>query len=227
MICGVVRGSDAFDGWTTNNAFFTPQEFFGEETATTSVCALDADGAPQSVMPSGHWITFPEIAGGVGVVRQRYPIFPVADDGVPAFKEIKALEHVFLSDDYEDGVDGVDLFGDSRDLLFGFTVYLQGGGHEHEIYIAGWRVRSEWFDEENDRYFNDTARTIEVDSGLRHGHTHTLSIGRWRASEESPWRYVVGRCRFGSISLGDHHHFDDDDYLDGQCADLHHSIVRK
>lgn len=122
-------------------------------------------------------------------------------------------------------MNGVDFFGDSRDLLYGFTVYLQGGGHQHEIYIAGWRVYWKWYDAENDVYYNDTSVTIEVDSETRDGHTHTVSIGRWRANEESEWQYVIDRCRFGSLSDADQ--YADDDYMDGECVDLHDSIVRR
>merc|ERR1712083_505489 len=103
------------------------------ESEAEHICTLDSDGVPQPVMASGHRITFPEIGNGVGHVRQRYPIFPVSSDGQPAWKEIKSLEDVFLGDDYDDGENADDYFGDDRDLIHGFTVTLKGGGHQHEI----------------------------------------------------------------------------------------------
>jgi len=112
---------DAFDGWTTSNAYFTPSAFYSGnvtalpgDTVQGPLCALDGEGTMRSVMASGHWIHFPEIGNGVGSVRQRYPIFPVADDGLPSWKEVKALENVFLDDDYDDPVDGAEAFADSR-----------------------------------------------------------------------------------------------------------------
>merc|ERR1712187_307114 len=123
---------------------------------------------------------FPEIANGVGYVRQRYPIFSIADDGVPAFKEVKALEDIVLEDDYDDYEVGIDFFGDARDLKYGFTVYLQGGGHQHEIYIPGWRINWTWYDPINEVYYNDASRVITVDSEERAGHVHTVTIGRSR-----------------------------------------------
>lgn len=60
--------NDAYNGWTTNNAYFTPEEFFNGITTTSSAdtangaqCALDSNGNIRSVMASGHWITFPGI----------------------------------------------------------------------------------------------------------------------------------------------------------------------
>jgi len=210
---------DAFDGWTYDNAYFTPQGFF--ESETEHICALDSDGVPQPVMASGHRITFPEIGNGVSHVRQRYPIFPVSADGTPAWKEIKALEDVFLGDDY----DGEDIFGADKDLTYGFTVYLEGGGHQHELYIEGWKVSSIWYDEDSGAYHNDTSRLVEVDAETRDGHSHTVEIGRWRATNESDWQYIINRCRYGSLS--DTEQFTDDDYMDGECVDLHNSIVRR
>ncbi len=215
-----------------DNAYFTPSAFFGGITASSAadtaddgtVCALDGEGVARSVVASGHRILFPDIGGGVGSVRQRYPIFPISDDGLPAFKEVKALEDVFLSDDYDDADDGEDVFGQNRDLVYGFTLHLQGGGHQHELYVAGWRVREHWYSDDDGQFVNDSTITIEVDTEERDGHSHTLDVARWRSHDDSEWVYVIDRCRFGSISDGDQ--FGDDDYLDGECADLHDAIIR-
>ena len=228
---GECTQDSAFDGWTTNNAYFTPEAFFNgitstssADTASTAVCALDSNDSPQSVMASGHWITFPEIANNVGYVRQRYPIFPVHIDGYPSWKEIKALEDIILPDDYDDITSGIDFFGDSRDLTYGFTVYLQGGGHQHEMYIAGWKVYWYWYDRTNLIYYNGSDYTIEVDSETREGHAHTVTLYRWRASNISEWNYQIVTCRYGSITDDDD--YSEGDYMSGKCADLHNEIVR-
>ena len=50
----------------------------------------------RSVQASGHWIEFPAIGGGVGIVRQRYPIAPLFWEGSMPWKEVDALRHVVL-----------------------------------------------------------------------------------------------------------------------------------
>ena len=224
--------NDAFDGWTKNNAYFTPEAFFNGITTTSSadtangaVCALGDDGQAKSVMASGHWITFPEIANNVGYVRQRYPIFPIHDNGYPSYKEVKALEDIVLGDDYDDTTSGIDFFGDSRDLIYGFTVYLQGGGHQHEMYIAGWKVYwLGWYDYNTETYRNGSDYKIEVDAETRNGHSHTVTIWRWRQNDDSQWNYEIGTCRYGSVS--DEELYEESDYMDGACDDLHSKIVR-
>merc|ERR1712176_1561775 len=53
---GGCTAGDAFDGWTTTNAYFTPPEFFSgvttssaADTADGALCALDGDGNVRSV----------------------------------------------------------------------------------------------------------------------------------------------------------------------------------
>ena len=73
--------SQAYNGWTDDNFYFTPADFFNGigtsgagDTVSNNVCALDKNNVEHTVMASGHWITFPEIANGVGRVRQRYDV---------------------------------------------------------------------------------------------------------------------------------------------------------
>ena len=131
------------------------------------------------------------------------------------------MEDVTIADDYDDAITGVEFFGDSRDLEYGFNVYLQGGGHQHEIYISGNKIKNYWFDDSLNA-LNGTSFIIEVDSEERNGHTHTLNIYRQRSDSDSEWIYKIETCRFGSI--GD----DEDEYpsMDDVCADNHNVIVR-
>merc|ERR1712232_481539 len=143
----------------------------------------------------------------------------IADNGVAAYKETKAMEDIVLSDTYDDPVIGVDFFGDGRDLKYGFTVSLQGGGHQHEIYVGGWKIQQTWYDSVNEVYYNDVTKVITVDSEERNGHVHTVTIGRSRVDDQSEWQYVIGTCRWGSVS--DAHLYSVGDYMSGKCADAH------
>lgn len=173
-----------------------------------------------------------EIGNGVGRVRQRYPIFPIHGAASPAFKEEKALQAIILDDDYDDPVTNPDgFFGDDRDKIYGFEMNLQGGGHQHVIYIPGWRVRNNWFDDDIPLTTSDDYITAESDT--RNGHAHTVEVWREKDSITDEWIYHVKRCRPGSIS--DEYVFNEDgacceehpDWLDDVCSDLHNAVSRE
>merc|ERR1712228_34720 len=242
----------AFDGWAINNAYFTPASFFegysssdAADTAAENVCALDSNGVPQPVFASGHWVTFPEIGNGIGLVRQRYPIFPIHNGGSAAFKEIKAMQAVVLPEDYDDPIQHPDgFFGDSRDTIYGFELYLMGGGHQHICYISGWRVKSKWLiDADTDSWCTDPSCYAEIECEERNSHSHTVRVWRDYDTDGVTWKYHVSDCRFGSISDSDIFIYPErdsclnvpsecngwtiaDDYGDTICADNHNSIQR-
>eukprot|EP00484_Ammonia_sp_Unknown_P013073 CAMPEP_0197078964 /NCGR_PEP_ID=MMETSP1384-20130603/213379_1 /TAXON_ID=29189 /ORGANISM="Ammonia sp." /LENGTH=1120 /DNA_ID=CAMNT_0042517833 /DNA_START=6 /DNA_END=3369 /DNA_ORIENTATION=- len=223
--------STAFNGWTTNNAYFTPAEFYegltsasSADTAEDNVCALDQNGVAQPVYASGHYITFPSIGGGVGKVRQRYPIFPIHEAGTAAFKEVKALAAVLLDDDYDDPITNPDgFFGDERDQNYGFELNLQGGGHQHVCYVSGWRVRHYWYDSDGNA-LEGADNYITVEGDERESHQHTLELYRVKDTTSGEWQYLIRRCRYGSKA-------DDDQYSDAmwmadKCSDNHVSFSR-
>jgi len=206
---GSCTTDEAFDGWASNNAYFTPAGFFNgigasdaADTAKEGVCGLDSTGNAVPVYASGHWITFPEIANGVGYVRQRYPIFPIHNAGSASFKEVKALQAVVLPSDYDDPVANPDgFFGDSRDLVYGFELSLMGGGHQHICYISGSRVRSAWLiDFDTNQWNTDRDSYVDVDCEERNGHSHQVRIWREYDTDGVTWKYNLRDCRFGTAS---------------------------
>ena len=212
-----------------HNLFYqTPAAFFGDgsededaaDTAESGLCVLGADGQEHAVEASGHWITFPEIAGGVGQVRQRYPIAPIHAAGSAAFKEAKALQDVVLPSNYDDVEEGVDFFTDSRDLDYGFNLYLEGGGHDHLVFIKANRLFADWYDDENLQYLNGSDHLTKAEADTANGHTHTVNIWRWRAHDEAPWNYELDSCRFGLKTD------EDVGWTNTTCADFHDAVRR-
>ena len=239
---GACTTGNAFDGWTINNAYFTPASFFegysasdAADTAAENVCALDDGNAPQPVFASGHWVTFPEIGGGVGEVRQRYPIFPIHNAGSAAFKEIKAMQAVVLPEDYDDPITNPDgFFGDSRDTEYGFELYLMGGGHQHICYISGWRVKRDWLHDyktDLNDWCTEPSCYAEIECEERNGHSHTIRVWRDYENDGVTWKYHVSDCRFGSISDSASFVYPDDWTVadangDTICADNHNAVQR-
>eukprot|EP01083_Nonionella_stella_P061701 160722_1 len=221
--------SEAFDGWTINNAYFTPAEFYegltttgAADTHADNVCAIGKDGAAHSVYASGHWISFPEIGNGVGRIRQRYPIFPIHAAGSAPFKETKALQSVVLDDDYDDTETNPDgFFGDNRDKNYGFEINLNGGGHQHVMYVSGWRVTRYWY-HQNGTELSAPQHVITAESDTRNSHAHTVEL--WRQMQDGQWIYNIARCRLGSISDADQ--YGDADWTQAKCHDNHNSLQR-
>ncbi|CAH1794029.1 unnamed protein product, partial [Owenia fusiformis] len=100
---GGFEADKAFNG--TNHAFYyqTPVEFYtgtnekgdAADTARDSVGVLDPDGKVRKVSAAGTYILFPDIPG-VGVMRQRYPIMPLHEEGSTAFQEMQALRDLVM-----------------------------------------------------------------------------------------------------------------------------------
>lgn len=224
---GKCTAQDAYLGWSDRYAFFTPYEFFvnkdSQQQADTSgdkVCVMDDTNTMREVRASGHWITFPEI-DGVGLVRQRFPIMPVHEAGGAAWKEAKALHDVTLKDTYDDPVKGVEFFGAQRDEKYGFQLYLQGGGHQHSVYIPGWKIRNYWKLPDGN-YTNSSVALITVDSDERAAHSHTVKIWRYRNNVNTvDWIYKVSECRYGSLSDSDV------GWTPNECEDLHGVLLRE
>lgn len=114
----------------TNSKYFyqTPDEFFTGNTldrskADTSMfyaCVLDPSGKPHRVRASGTYVVLPFIKD-VGLIRQRYPIFPVHGEGSSVWKEVNALRDVFMDSAYYkwmqwDSKDMKNLQSEPRDL---------------------------------------------------------------------------------------------------------------
>ena len=100
---GGLDKSKAFDGMNSMTFYQTPAEFYtGTEQAasadtvkSSAVGVLMPNGDVAETYASGIQIMTREIPG-VGKVRMRYPIFPLAEDGQTAYKELKALQEYII-----------------------------------------------------------------------------------------------------------------------------------
>ena len=101
---GGLTPEKAYNGTRHNLFFRTPAEFFGDgqggesdpaDTSKGVVGVLDPDDNVQHVVASGTRIMFPEIPSA-GIVRQRYPIAPLFNDGSQIYKESEALKDIVM-----------------------------------------------------------------------------------------------------------------------------------
>ena len=135
------------------------------------------------------------------------------------------MQAVVLDEDYDDPISNPDgFFGDDRDKIYGFEMNLQGGGHQHVLYISGWRVRYYWFDDDGNALTTQD-NYITAESDTRNSHAHTVEVWREKDSITDEWIYHVRRCRPGSIS--DEDQYTDADWMDGECSDLHNAVSRE
>lgn len=211
----------AYNGTHRKKYYKTPIEFFsgGEgavsaaDTSGQETCVLDSNGKIQKVRASGHWITTPEIGGTdkdgkydpVGILRQRYPIMPLHVQGSTDWKEIKALAEMTLPENFDSSHDGV--FGSKRDEVYGFTLTLVGGGHEHDFQV----------DPKDLKKWNDGVDTIGIfTTDVRDLHQHQLNVKRTGVNPD--YVYTIVTCRFKGEGKND--------WINNNCADGHSLIVR-
>ena len=85
---GELSKEKAWNGTNSRYYYMTPSSFFSgsevdkdkADTARGTAGVLDKDGNMRVVRATGTRILFPEISG-VGVLRQRYPVAPLHEDG--------------------------------------------------------------------------------------------------------------------------------------------------
>ena len=95
----------AYNGTHSKAYFITPIHFFSgtevdTDTADTtrgSVGVLDRQGNLRFVRSSGIRVFLPEISGGLGVLRTRFPIMPVYAEGSSIWKEVEALRDIVMN----------------------------------------------------------------------------------------------------------------------------------
>ena len=91
----------ALNGVNENKYYMTPDEFYGPatgfvdpaDTGNKFMYVVDQGKIPRKMRAAGYYIHMPSIKG-VGVLRQRYPIMPVHEEGGNAFKELAALKQI-------------------------------------------------------------------------------------------------------------------------------------
>lgn len=152
----------AFDGAKRSAFRRTPASFFsggeGEkgdadpaDTSGAGTCVLDDQGRARLVRASGHNIFTNQIGGGVGALRQRWPIVPLHAAGGSEWKETKALAALTLgvpdarddaldnhppgaaADFFEDAVGG--MFGLARERKYGVALELENGETGEHVHV--------------------------------------------------------------------------------------------
>ena len=139
----------AYDGIRSTLYFMTPAEFYSgmeaydpTDTSTEPRWVLDPSRTPRKVSTSGVRINMQEIPG-VGVVRQRYPVMPIHEEGNTIYKELEALKDIVL-----EAKNFVYMLRNSDTDIFekGFTLKMRPsspefGSHEHLIHLTGQEVQ--------------------------------------------------------------------------------------
>lgn len=214
----------AYNGARRSLYYRTPVEFFAagrgeagaddpaDTTGSGATCVLDPSGTVRRVRASGHNVFVPAVGGGVGGIRQRYPIMPIHEDGNTAWKEIKALAALTLDTARYEHDHASPVFGDDMDARYGFNLVLTGGGHDHNVHISASRVAKL-----EQRLAEKGFARATVPTEERDGHQHLLQITRDRAGGEEgtgPWVYSIVSCGTGGR------------IMDGRCEDGHTVLVR-
>jgi len=94
------NGNDRWHFYRTPQTFFTTlqseEEVDAADTAFDVAGVLDNRGEVRNVTASGIRIFLPKIPGIERRLRQRYPVFPVHEEGSTVYKEAKALEEIIM-----------------------------------------------------------------------------------------------------------------------------------
>lgn len=191
----------------------TPADFFSNETDVSNdaadtdiekVAILDGNGTAVWMTASGIRIMLDTIPG-VGRIRTRYPIFPLAESHTAAWKEIKALTTL--------GVDGnLDLadFVHPRALTAARFYLSPSSGHDH------------YFDLDSEKY----ARLLSGEPQIRvaattpgAGHTHKL----WITKNPDTGAIDIDWCAYGTACSW----LDKDagNCVSGMCPDGHTTVT--
>jgi len=173
----------AYNGVSTRFDYKTPVEFFegygvgnnGDpaDTSARPKGVLGPDGKLQLMVASGTWSSLPSIGGGVGKVRQRYPVAPVHWHGSTGFKETRALTRVVdTALELEGGVVGV--LGRMRQSRRGIRATLSVSSsaasvpsHIHDFTLAAWQAAQ-----------LESGGIVEVSTTTEEGHSHRVKVRR-------------------------------------------------
>jgi hypothetical protein len=188
-----------YDGTHSARFFRTPIEFFdgdevdtrGADTTGGAVWVLDGNGEKRQVRASGHRIIIPSVGGGVGELRQRYPIMPVHGEGDTVWKELDALKDIVLNP-----------AAYSHMLDSGNMAFMTGPAmaeyysHKHSIVLSGAQ-----------RDVLADSKRVTVTSSRDSGHAHVMEIEAVKGEQDS-YKIKVVKCD-GAAKCKDGH----DEYL--------------
>ena len=180
---GGYTNETALNGTNSKNFYRTPYEFFEDDNLFTDpadttvpwVGALDSKGDIHKMSSTGARIFFPSIPG-VGITRQRYPIFPTHGEGSSEWKALEALSdiamrplsHGFMFN--ENPADLMENEGETSNVtVLKFQLkpsYEEYGSHIHDVYITANQLVM----------LNNGMEVPDVVSEKTNGHTHTLTL---------------------------------------------------
>lgn len=185
----------AYNGSHTKLFYRTPVEFFsgaevGADAADTtkgSVGVLDKSGNVRICVASGTRIFLPNIPG-VGILRQRYPIMPVAGEGTQMWKELEATKDALLKsktygyafrEPLQSGPPPTDPPRLQLTLEMQDATNPKVGAHRHDVHIDERQLAS-----------LNAGRSVPVTSGKGATHSHTITVKMNSATKE----YYIERC---------------------------------
>ena len=182
--------------YQTPASFFTGATSAGDaaDTSGRSVGMLDREGNVRVVRASGVYCGIPEIAD-VGVLRTRYPIAPIHQEGNTIWKELQALKDMLLAqgskfqalrEDYgATTVTEIDSGPSVPDLVVEMQVAptnadLGTSEHTHLVTLT-----------HDDVTALQNGKDVMTVSSFANGHTHELQM-RYNTTRISPYFYA--RC---------------------------------
>ncbi|KAJ9461165.1 hypothetical protein DIPPA_28912 [Diplonema papillatum] len=209
--------------FTRQDAFFrTPVEFFGDltevdeaDTSGGATYVLDSSETTRAVRASGHWMIFPEMDGMR--VRQRYPIFPVHEQGSTIWKEVKAIEELILGKD-NDHIKAI--IAEQRGQNYGLVLELTGSGHMHEISVTPAEIRS---------LKSGSATSLRKVTSLANGHQHYIQVD-YDAAAPPGNQWSIDWCTMSAdanecrLSAGCSASTDNPNCCVGSCPDRHSGL---
>lgn len=176
-----------FDGTTSKLFYRTPAEFYngektGKDPADTDrgvTCVLNNNGESKKVRASGTHVFLPNIKG-VGVLRQRYSIFPVHGEGSSVWKEVNALKEIVL-----DPQKWQYMLWDSNELTTSRSIEVETGvsrgtkgtPHTHKVELTPNEVK-----------LLKQGKRLTKETSLASGHQHTMLI-RWN-NQKNRYQYI-------------------------------------
>ena len=190
------RGASSKYFYRTPSAFFTGKKAAGDaaDTSGRTVGMLSRDGKLRMVRASGVYIGLPEIKG-LGVLRQRYPIAPVHQEGDAVWKELQALKDLILDqsqrfaklrDDFElKSVPKSDTGLEEEDLILEMSYASPNPDadvteHTHTVQLNSDEVKE-----------LKAGKPLKVTTSVASGHSHELII-KYFAARKKPFIYT--RC---------------------------------
>ena len=151
----------------------------------------------RKVSAAGVRIYLPEIKG-IGKIRQRYPVFPVHQEGSVTWKNLQALQDMVMdmksySKLFEVAPEVQNSGGHAPDSHFvTSTSHMDPPGmHKHDLYLTAEEMHA----------IQHTGTTVHVFTTQNNGHQHELELQRDPAHKD---RLKIVSCD-GRSGCWDHH----------------------